>query len=159
MKDLIPPPISTDATVRRFEYADLPVLDRMVRQIADHHGDVARHTPTTLLRDVTGSAPLAKVLMSVVDDKPRGFAATMPALQLHNGIRGVEIHLLWVDDGWRNRGLGRQLIETVTTRARIDGAHYVRVSAHRGNRRAQAYYESLGFERTGESGTNYMKRL
>lgn len=141
--------------IRPFEYADLATLDRMVTEIAAHHGDAAAHTPTTLLRDVTGAAPLVTVLMAELEGAPRGFAGLAPLVQLPFGRRGTDLHMLWVDAGWRGRGLGHALVEAARQRARDMGSSYMVVGTHPDNAAAQAWYAARGFEEVPPRGARF----
>jgi len=58
----------------------------------------------------------------------------------------VQIEELFVEEDRRGTGKGRELIEAITEWARSRGAVEVTVPT----RRAGAYYERLGFERTAE---------
>ncbi|MDH4761950.1 GNAT superfamily N-acetyltransferase [Pseudomonas oryzihabitans] len=59
--------------------------------------------------------------------------------------KGLEIEVLWVDQGHRQRGLGRQLLQRAEAEARIQGAQvaYLRTA------QAAAFYERCGYQHCG----------
>lgn len=74
--------------------------------------------------------------------------------QLYRGFssiscaRTVILNDLYVDDGHRSAGVGRALIDRASAFARRTGAAQVVLETADTNVRAQALYESLGFERS-----------
>jgi len=55
------------------------------------------------------------------------------------------IHILWVDEKCRRRGVGRYLIKKILSAAAAAGNKSVDLFVHKDNANAQALYESLGF--------------
>ena len=56
---------------------------------------------------------------------------------------------MWVSPQARGSGLAEQLVQAVCGAARADGAARVRLWVTDANPRAQAFYERMGFFRTG----------
>lgn len=56
---------------------------------------------------------------------------------------------MWVSPEWRGRGIADELVTTVCRLATADGATRVRLWVTDENPRATAFYERLGFRRTG----------
>lgn len=56
---------------------------------------------------------------------------------------------LYVERGWRGRGVGRRLLEALTTRARALGYHKLVLSAFPGNEAGMRVYRRAGFREVG----------
>ncbi|CAA9245565.1 MAG: hypothetical protein AVDCRST_MAG77-1864 [uncultured Chloroflexi bacterium] len=62
--------------------------------------------------------------------------------------RATEIHALFVRDGFRNVGIGAQLVDTFVRWSRERGAQVVEVGAFASNARGLQFYERMGFRPT-----------
>ena len=120
--------------------ADLPRLRAMVHALAAHHGDPPACTPQALERDLFG--PCAFLTVLIADG---GYTALHPVAQLHWGLRGIEMHHLFVAPDQRGTGLGRALVAAAVAHARADGAAYLSLGTHPDNHAARAFYARLGF--------------
>lgn len=76
----------------------------------------------------------------------RDAAGTMQAFM---GIGGEMLEMLFVDPGWRGRGIGRALVELATGCRGV-----VRVDVNEQNPQAAGFYERMGFCVTGRSETD-----
>ena len=76
----------------------------------------------------------------------RDAAGTMQACM---GIGGEMLAMLFVDPGWRGRGIGRALVELATGCRGV-----VRVDVNEQNPQAAGFYERMGFCVTGRSETD-----
>jgi N-acetylglutamate synthase-like GNAT family acetyltransferase len=86
----------------------------------------------------------AEVWVACADEQVIGYLVAFHLLTLFaNGVV-TEVQELMVDPGWRGQGVGGRLVKTVIQSARARGSAEVTVPT----RRAEAFYESLGFERT-----------
>ena len=142
--------------IRPFAYADLPVLHRMVHDLAYHHGDTPNVTLDDLLRDITGTTPRARVLVAESDAGALcGYAALGPLVQLQWGRRGYDLHNLWVEPDWRGCGVGSALIAAAVEAARADQAATLNVGTHPDNTAAQDYYLARGFHERPRSGRRF----
>ncbi|QYZ70604.1 GNAT family N-acetyltransferase [Neotabrizicola shimadae] len=135
----------TRPTIRPARPEDLPALLSMVRALALHHGDTPEVTEADLKRDVFSSAPWLAVLVADGPQGLLGYAALMPLAQLQNGLRGMELHHLYVRDNERNLGTGSLLIEAAVAHARRQGCAWVTVGTAENNEAARAFYERRGF--------------
>ncbi len=125
---------------------DIPHLIRMISALASHHGDDASLDAKTLAADLFGPAPWIYALVAEVDGTPIGYAALCPLMQLQFGARGMDMHHLFVDAGFRGCGVGKTLIDAAQTRAKGLGCRYMTVSTHPDNTDAQKVYLACGFE-------------
>lgn len=129
---------------------DVPRLLFMVRALAAHHDDIPKVSAESLERDVFGEIPWLYIVVLEVNKEIAGYAALCPLAQLQDGVRGIDMHHLFINDGFRGRGLGRQLIEATVQKAADLSCTYMMVGTHPDNRNAQAVYLACGFdERTG----------
>lgn len=120
---------------------DLPRLLSMVHALARHHGDPPACSLGDLQRDLYGPRAFLTVLIA-----EGGYTALHPVAQLHWGVRGIEMHHLFVDPAHRGTGLGRALVQAAIDHAHDDGAHYLALGTSPGNEAARAFYAALGFE-------------
>lgn len=126
--------------------SDLPRLLSMVRALAEHHGDIPEVSPEALERDVFGEMPWVYVVVSEVEGEVVGYAALCPLTQMQAGVRGIDMHHLFVEKEFRGVGIGRQLIDASMLKARDLFCAYMMVGTHPDNTDAQAVYLACGFE-------------
>lgn len=138
--------MTTTVTVRPVHNDDLPELARMITALAAFNGDVAAINVETLSRDVLGVDPWLHVLIACKQGQPVGYAALFRLAQLQFGIRGMDLHHLYVMAGLRGAGLGRRLINAALDYARMQDCAFVTVGTQPFNRAAQAIYRRSGFD-------------
>lgn len=63
----------------------------------------------------------------------------------HDGRRGHIYHLL-VDEGFRHRGLGHQLVEAVVAAMRQEGIHRLAITVFRANALGNRFWAKEGFK-------------
>lgn len=134
------------ARVRPVERRDLAELCGMVHALAAHHGDRALADAATLERDLLGDRPWLAGLVAEVEGGLRGYAILCPRAQVHLGMRGADLHHLFVAEAARGQGLGRQLTAAAADLARELDCRFLVVSAEPDNRAAHAFYCRAGFE-------------
>lgn len=148
------PPITRIATTD-----DLPAILPMVHALAAHHDDTATLTLETLMRDTKGPAPWFTIILAEMDGTPVGYAALCPLGQLQFGLRGMDMHHLFVAQGCRGMGIARALVDASRDHARGRGCDYMMVGTHPDNHAAQELYTAMGFERRSDSGPRFRIRL
>lgn len=151
------PPLGV--VVRRVERGDLPSLLDMVTALAAHHEDTARTSLDSLSRDVLGDASWLRVLVAEHDGRLVGYAALCPRAQMHFGLRGMDLHHLYVDPAFRGAGLGRKLIEASVEVATSLGCAFMVVGTDPQNHAAQAAYKACGFEALPGDGSRFWMQL
>jgi len=62
------------------------------------------------------------------------------------GRTHAHINLLAVDQSWRRRGVGRELLEWQVSSARTAGIRYLTLEVRNSNKAAQTFYQDCGFE-------------
>ena len=150
----IPPPTIEPATK-----ADLPAILDMVQALATHHDDTAAVTLATLTRDILGTPAWALTLVARDKSRPIGYATLCPLIQLQWGVRGMEMHHLFVLQDWRGRGIGQRLIKAAMRTATDMGCAYMTVGTHPDNRPAQRLYQAAGFTPLPDRGPRFSIRL
>lgn len=132
--------------IRPVAAPDLPVVLKMIKGLAAHHDDTAAVTLATLERDVMGDGPWLTLLVAEQDKALLGYAALCPMAQLQFGVRGMDLHHLFVSRDARGLGLGKQLIDASMAAAKDQGCRYMTVGTHPDNVTAQGIYLAAGFE-------------
>lgn len=141
-------PLQTEfGLVRCARQTDAERIVEMVGQLAAHHGDTATLTEDDLIRDISGDSPWLHVLVAQADEKLVGYAALCGLARLQFGLRGLDMHHLFTEPSYRGRGIGHGLVEASKIKASALLCGYMTVGTHPDNHKAQAFYESLGFER------------
>lgn len=135
---------------------DLGAVTQMIAALADHHGDTADITPTTLSRDVFGTPGWLTLLVAeAADGTLVGYAALQPKYRLQFGQRGLDLHHLFVHADWRGQGLGKRLIDASLTQARNLGCKALTVGTDPDNHAAQTIYKHLGFAHIPQSDNRF----
>jgi GNAT superfamily N-acetyltransferase len=138
---------SQTVTVRTADQTDLSRLKEMVEALAKHHGDIPKITTEILKRDIFGVTPWIYVIVAEVDGRVIGYAALCPLIKLQSGIRGIDMHHLFVEADFRGGGIGKLLIEGAMQKARELSCFQMSVGTHPESLNAQAVYLACGFER------------
>ena len=134
-----------DTAVRMMRDEDITETLGMIHALAVHHGDVATVTEQELRRDALGNAPWIRVLVAEQATLV-GYAVLCPLTQLQFGVRGMDMHHLFVVPASRGSGVGRALIAASLAQAKAEGCRYVTVGTHPQNAAAAQVYRAAGFE-------------
>ena len=141
--------------IRAMTVDDLSEVVEMAQGLAAHHGDTATLTLETLARDALGPAPWITVLMAQSGDAVAGYAALCPLAQMQFGVRGMDMHHLFVRDAFRGQGVGTALIRASVSEAKSQNCRYLMVGTHPDNLTAQGVYAHAGFELMAEPGPRF----
>jgi GNAT superfamily N-acetyltransferase len=151
MSSSIPRPRSDPALmVRTAVAADLPALRRVYRAASlSNAGDA----PMLLARPeflVFAGEGIAAGRTRVAVAGPRADRRVVGFVTLAMGEDGPELEDLFVDPGWRRRGIARRLVRDVVGTVRQAGHRYLWVT---GNPHALEFYLAVGFIETGRVAT------
>jgi ribosomal protein S18 acetylase RimI-like enzyme len=95
----------------------------------------------------------AVIFLAVSSDEPDrgvGFVLLYPTFDSVELTAVWVLHDLYVESAWRQRGLGRLLMNTARSFCRTTGAGRIDLTTEITNEMAQGLYESLGYERDSE---------
>ena len=126
--------------------ADLPLIDRLIRALADYEklaGEV-RSTPELLAEQLFGAAPKADVLIGEADGAARGFALFFPTFSTFEGRPGLWLEDLFVEPEARGRGLGKALLAALAQIAGQRGCARLEWNVLDWNAPSIGFYDSLG---------------
>lgn len=137
--------------IRPLQDADLPHVLQMIHALAAHHGDCAPVSEADLRRDALGPHPWVHVLVA----QGEGYCALHGQAQLQFGVRGMEVHHLFVEPSARGCGVGRALMAAAQGHAQALGCRYLTVGTHRDNLAAQAMYRAIGFDQMDHAGPRF----
>jgi ribosomal protein S18 acetylase RimI-like enzyme len=141
-----------DITIRRALRDDVPAI---VRLLADDPLGRGREAPDGPLPESYGEAfdklrRDSNAVLAVVQDASK---AVIGCLQLnfivglsHQGAGRMLIEDVRVDKRYRNRGIGKRLLDWAIDQARQKDCKVVELFAHHSRTDARRFYESLGFE-------------
>lgn len=139
------------SAIRPLVETDVPDVVRMICALATHHGDVATVDDASLRRDALGPHPWLHVLVA----EGKGYCALYGQAQAQYGVRGMEVHHLYVEPAARGSGFGRALMDAARTHAQTLGCRYLTVGTHVDNEAAQAMYHAIGFDRMDTAGPRF----
>jgi ribosomal protein S18 acetylase RimI-like enzyme len=134
-------------TVRRARRDDLdalvPLFDAY-RRFYEQTGDIALASAFLDERLERGDSV---IFVAEAEQQLLGFCQLYPSWCSVAAARIFVLYDLFVDDGVRRAGVGRQLMLAAQAFGRAAGAARLDLSTARTNARAQALYESLGWRR------------
>ncbi|MCB5198344.1 GNAT family N-acetyltransferase [Loktanella sp. TSTF-M6] len=139
--------MTSDFDIRAVTPADIPDLVVMSDALGAFHGDDSNACPDALTRDLFGTPPWLRGLIARRGSQPAGYALMVPTAQAQHGLRGLNLHHIFVVPDLRGRGLGRAIITAVEEHARGLDCAYVSIGTDPDNTGAQAAYEAMGYAR------------
>lgn len=132
--------------VRPAKLADLPLIDRLIRELAEYEklGGQVRSTPALLAEHLFGDAPKAEALIGEVDGAARGFALFFGTFSTFEGRPGLWLEDLFVEPAARGVGLGKALLAALARIAAARGCARLEWNVLDWNAPSIAFYDSLG---------------
>jgi GNAT superfamily N-acetyltransferase len=73
--------------------------------------------------------------------------AFLPSISYQGGLR-AQVESVRVDERFRGRGIGGEMVRWVIERARRRDAHLIQLTTHRSREDAHRFYERLGFTKS-----------
>jgi GNAT superfamily N-acetyltransferase len=148
-------PLATETTVREAGAADVTVVAAAVENLLLELGGRRPERPEleaevrALLDDPAGGS----VLIAEADGKIVGVLSASWQRAIHVPGIYATIQDLWVDEAWRSRGVGAELVEAIASQARARGVSRLEVGLPRETFAAiastESFYERNGFEPLG----------
>lgn len=140
------PPLTTTGpttTIRDAGPDDAPIVHQMVLEIAGHENSLqAVETDPSRWRQLLGRSDV-HVLLASVDGRPAGYVSATRHLQLWLGRDILALDDLYVRRGFRDHGVGQQLMNALATVADQDEL-LIRWEMREDNQAAQRFYRRLG---------------
>ncbi|AMM85241.1 GNAT family N-acetyltransferase [Martelella sp. AD-3] len=146
-------------TIRKAVETDIPQLLDMIGLLAAFHGDAVEANAEGLKRDLFGPAPWVTALVADGGSQLLGYALLTPLYRAQQGLRGMDLHHLFVRDGHRSHGVGQHLIARARDFAKAAGCAYLSVSAATGNTKAHQFYQQMEFVARPVTGMRYLQSL
>jgi len=136
----------TPFTIDSATEPDIPILLTMIRELAEferlaHELEV---TGDSLRAALFGERPVAAALLSRVDGFPAGYAVYYHTFSTFVGRPGIFLDDIYVRPDFRQRGIGRALLEAVAKIGMEIGGGRFEWIALRWNENAFRFYRSLG---------------
>jgi GNAT superfamily N-acetyltransferase len=135
-----------DFTINPATAAELPALLELIRELArfeklEHEVEA---TVESLNASFCCSTPMAGALLARCGQEPAGYAIYFFTFSSFIGRQGIWLEDLYVRPGFRQRGLGRSLIEAVARVGVERDCRRFEWTALNWNKNALAFYENLG---------------
>lgn len=133
-------------TIRPAVAADAALILQFIRELAtfEKAPEAVKATVEDLLRDGFGSQPRFESFLAEVDGRSAGFALFFYNYSTWEGCAGIHLEDLYVSPWARGKGVGRALIEAVSTRAAERRCPRLDLSVLHWNP-AREVYRKLGF--------------
>lgn len=125
---------------------DIPLILQLIRELAEYerlsHAVVA--TEEQLRTNLFGERPQAEVVIAEWAGQPAGFALFFHNFSTFRGCHGLYLEDLFVRPEFRQRGIGRVLLQHLAEIAESRGCGRFEWAVLDWNVDAQAFYRSLG---------------
>jgi GNAT superfamily N-acetyltransferase len=148
-------PLASEATVREAGDGDVAAVAGAVESLLLELGGrrPERHELETEVRALLGDPAGGSVLIAEADDEIVGVLSASWQRAIHVPGIYATIQDLWVDEAWRSRGVGAELVEAIASQARARGVSRLEVGLPRETFAAiastESFYERNGFEHLG----------
>ena len=109
------------------------VVDRLREYNDAHRPAVSPDAPPAHVADI--------IEIYLVDRKQKVVGGLIG--RTHSIPEWLEVTVIWVDDAWRRRGLGRELMTQAEQEAKRRGCRYARLAT--GDYQAPGFYPKLGY--------------
>jgi GNAT superfamily N-acetyltransferase len=135
------------ALYRRAGPADAGAIAAMAAKLAAHQGDgPCALTAELVLRDGFGANPAFAALVAEQRGEAVGYALWHPEYNTDHMRPSAYLVDLYVEPGWRRRGVGRALMAASAAEAARTGATMLSWTVKRGNEAARRLYRKTGRE-------------
>lgn len=126
--------------------SDLPDILAMIRELAafENLENELQVTAASLHEALFGSHPVASALMAFAAGSPVGYAIYYRTFSSFTGGSGLFLEDVFVRPAWRQKGLGRALLERVAQAGAALNCKRFEWSALRWNENALTFYDNLG---------------
>ena len=138
-------PVGTEIVIRRARPGDAAVLAELANALdLDQGGSGRAYSESIVRRDGFGRDPAVTFLIAERRGLAVGYAMFCKFYNSDRALRGLFLNDLYVAPQARREGLGRRLMAAVAGEARKHGGCCIWWGVYSANRRARAFYDSLG---------------
>ena len=132
-------------TIRDAIVSDVPVLHRMMHELAEHDGlmDIFKATEDSLRRDGFGDPRRFRALIAEADGDTAGYVRFDEGYSPFTGRGFLEVDDVYVRERFRRRGIGKAMMLRLRGLALAQSLN-LRWEMEFENHRARAFYEELG---------------
>jgi GNAT superfamily N-acetyltransferase len=125
---------------------DAEILANLVRGLAVYERleQYARATPDDFRRHLFGARPAAQAILAELGGEAVGFALWFTTFSTFRGEPGLYLEDIFVQPGYRGRGIGKALLAAVARQAVHQGCGRLEWSVLDWNTTAIGFYRSLG---------------
>jgi GNAT superfamily N-acetyltransferase len=138
--------VASALLIRPAAEADAQLVFAFIRKLAEY-GDLSDEVTATA-EDVRaalfGPKPVAEAVLAYWGAEPVGFALYSYTFSSFIGKTGIFIEDFYVEQGYRNKGIGKALLVHVAKLARQKGCGRLEWSVLNWNERAMEFYQDLG---------------
>jgi diamine N-acetyltransferase len=141
--------------IRTAHKGDIATIEQLARQVWPHtYGNILTQDQLNYMLDHFYSPAAIEnqmtrlnhhFIISILDNKPVGFASWSPADQ--PGV--YKLHKLYVLTSTQGKGIGKKLVDYIQEKLQACGASSLKLNVNRYNK-ARIFYENLGFVIIGE---------
>jgi GNAT superfamily N-acetyltransferase len=138
--------IAGDVELRPAAPPDAPLVFEFIRKLAEF-GDISDEVQATeadVRAALFGEKPVAEALLAFVGGQPAGFALYSFTFASFLGKPGIYVEDFFVEQAFRNRGIGRTLLVQLARIGRERGCGRLEWSVLNWNERAMEFYQDLG---------------
>ena len=138
--------MSTELRIEAASEADVPLLLRMIKSLADYEkmSNQVVATESNVREALFGNRRFAEVVIGYVGTEPAGFALFFHNFSTFRGAPGLYLEDLFVESRWRGHGLGRKLLAHLASLAVARGCHRLEWSVLDWNELAIRFYRRVG---------------
>lgn len=140
------PDVASALQIRPATEADIELVFGFIRKLAEY-GDLSDEVSATA-EDVRaalfGPKPIAEAILAYWGQEPVGFALYSHTFASFLGKTGIYIENLYVEQGYRNKGIGKALLVHLARLGRKLGCGRIEWAVLNWNERAMEFYQDLG---------------
>ena len=131
-------------SIRAAVAGDVPLLKRLIHELAGFEKDEAHITEEALLRDGFGVQPKFRALIAEWDKEPVGYALFFEYYSTFRGGSGLFLEDIYVREQFRGKGIGKAFFARLATIALREQRAGIMFNVLDWNEGAIQFYRSIG---------------
>lgn len=137
--------IEQNISIRHAVKKDSLLILEFIKKLADYEKRLDRvKAKASDIEDLLFIKKIAEALLIELDEKPVGFAIFFHNLSTFEGKPGIYIEDLFIDEVYRNKGLGKRLFSYIARLALERGCYKLEWSVLGWNKSSIRFYKYLG---------------